>query len=183
MRILIAEDDSIISDGLARSASAERLRRRLRFTTESKPTTLVAGTYDLLILDIGLPKLTGHEVLKRLRARNSQLPVLILTALDGTSDRVRGLTWAPTTTWPNRSNWLNFRSPRPGPHPPPSGTTPVIQCGELTYDQVGRVAQIKGQPVELSAREVGCWKYSWRGPADWSTRISSWITCAAGERK
>jgi two-component system OmpR family response regulator len=51
----------------------------------------VTVSYDLLILDLGLPKLSGLEVLKRLRARNSQLPVLILTALDGTGDRVKGL--------------------------------------------------------------------------------------------
>lgn len=54
-------------------------------------TALVTVSYDLLILDLGLPKMSGLEVLKRLRARNSQLPVLILTALDGTGDRVMGL--------------------------------------------------------------------------------------------
>jgi DNA-binding response OmpR family regulator len=70
---------------------------------------LATVTYDLLILDLGLPKLPGLEVLKRLRARNSQVPVLILTALDGTGDRVKGSISGPTTTWSSPSSWLNWR--------------------------------------------------------------------------
>ena len=91
MRILIAEDDAIIADGLSRSL------RQGGYAVDWAPngleadTALVTVSYDLLILDLGLPKLSGLEVLKRLRARNSQVPVLILTALDGTGDRVKGL--------------------------------------------------------------------------------------------
>ena len=91
MRILIAEDDTIIADGLSRSL------RQGGYAVDWAPngveadTALVTVSYDLLILDLGLPKMSGLEVLKRLRARNSQLPVLILTALDGTGDRVKGL--------------------------------------------------------------------------------------------
>ena len=91
MRILIAEDDTIIADGLSRSL------RQGGYAVDWAPngmdadTALLTGSYDLLILDIGLPKLSGLEVLKRIRTRNSQLPVLILTALDGTGDRVKGL--------------------------------------------------------------------------------------------
>src|SRR5574343_379662 len=131
MRILIAEDDTIIADGLSRSL------RHGGYAVDWAPngleadTALVTSVYDLLILDLGLPKLSGLEVLKRLRARNSQLPVLILNALDGTGDRVKALT--------RRS----------------AGTAPTIVCGALSYDQVGRVAQVNGQALELSAREVG----------------------------
>jgi DNA-binding response OmpR family regulator len=91
MRILIAEDDAIIADGLSKSL------RQGGYAVDWAPNGLDAeaammtATYDLLILDLGLPKLSGLEVLKRLRARNSQLPVLVLTALDGTGDRVKGL--------------------------------------------------------------------------------------------
>ena len=87
MRILIAEDDTIIADGLSRSL------RQGGYAVDWAPngmdadTALLTGSYDLLILDIGLPKLSGLEVLKRIRTRNSQLPVLILTALDRTGDK------------------------------------------------------------------------------------------------
>ncbi|MBK7899642.1 MAG: response regulator transcription factor [Azonexus sp.] len=155
MRILIAEDDSIISDGLARSLRRNGYAIDCAYNGTDAESALMTGTYDLLILDLGLPRLSGLEVLRRLRARNSQLPVLILTALDGTSDRVKGLDlgaddyMAKPFELPEleaRVRALTRRS---------SGTAPVIQCGELSYDQVGRVAQIKGQAVELSAREVG----------------------------
>jgi two-component system OmpR family response regulator len=97
MRILIAEDDTIIADGLSRSL------RQGGYAVDWAPngveadTALVTVSYDLLILDLGLPKMSGLEVLKRLRARNSQLPVLILTALDGTGDRVRARTRASSS--------------------------------------------------------------------------------------
>ena len=91
MRILIAEDDAIIADGLARSL------RQGGYAVDWAPNGLEADAalmtvvYDLLILDLGLPKLAGLEVLKRLRGRGAAVPVLILTALDGTGDRVKGL--------------------------------------------------------------------------------------------
>jgi len=91
MRILIAEDDPIIADGLARSLRQGGYAVDWAANGLDADTALVTASYDLLILDLGLPKLPGLEVLKRLRGRNSQLPVLILTALDGTGDRVRGL--------------------------------------------------------------------------------------------
>jgi two-component system OmpR family response regulator len=74
MRILIAEDDAIIADGLSRSLTPGRLCRRLGAQWTGSRYRLLTVTYDLLILDLGLPKLSGLEVLKRLRARNSSCP-------------------------------------------------------------------------------------------------------------
>jgi two-component system OmpR family response regulator len=91
MRILIAEDDAIIADGLSRSL------RQGGYAVDWAPngleadTALLTVTYDLLILDLGLPKLSGLDLLKRIRVRSCALPVLILTAMDGTGDRVKGL--------------------------------------------------------------------------------------------
>jgi DNA-binding response OmpR family regulator len=56
-----------------------------------------------LILDLGLPKMSGLEVLRRLRARNSHLPVLILTAADSVEQRVKGLDLVLMITWQNHS--------------------------------------------------------------------------------
>ena len=91
MRILIAEDDSILADGLSRSLrhngyAVDAVRDGL-----AADSALAAQAFDLLILDLGLPQLAGLEVLRRLRARNSALPVLILTAADSIEQRVKGL--------------------------------------------------------------------------------------------
>jgi two-component system OmpR family response regulator len=92
MRVLIAEDDSILADGLVRSLRQSGYAVDAVKTGSPRPTARSTGTeFDLLILDIGLPRMSGLEVLKRLRGRDSRVPVLILTALDGVQDRVRGL--------------------------------------------------------------------------------------------
>ena len=155
MRILIAEDDVIIADGLTRSL------RQAGYAVDWAPngleadTALVTSTYDLLILDLGLPKMPGLEVLKRLRARNSQLPVLILTALDGTNDRVKGLDLGADDYMAKPFELAELEARVRALTRRSAGTAPTIQCGPLSYDQVGRVAQINGLPLELSAREVG----------------------------
>ena len=155
MRILIAEDDPMIADGLSRSLRRGGYAVDWASNGLDAETALITGSYDLLILDLGLPKLPGLDVLRRLRARNCQLPVLILTALDGTGDRVKGLDLGADDYMVKpfelpeleaRVRALTRRS---------AGTAPTIQCGPLSYDQVGRVAQLQGQILDLSAREVG----------------------------
>ncbi|NIE61811.1 response regulator [Burkholderia sp. Ap-955] len=91
MRILIAEDDSILADGLTRSLRQSGYAVDHVKTGVDADTALSMQTFDLLILDLGLPKMPGLDVLKRLRARNSNLPVLILTAADSVDERVKGL--------------------------------------------------------------------------------------------
>nr|MBL8410810.1 response regulator transcription factor [Dechloromonas sp.] len=155
MRILIAEDDAIIADGLARSL------RQGGYAVDWAPngleadTALLTVTYDLLILDLGLPKLPGLEVLKRLRSRGAQVPVLILTALDGTGDRVKGLDLGADDYMVKPFELAELEARVRALTRRSAGTTPTIQCGQLTYDQVGRVAQIQGVTLDLSAREIG----------------------------
>lgn len=91
MRILIAEDDSILADGLTRSLRQSGYAVDHVKSGVEADTALSMQTFDLLILDLGLPKMSGLDVLKRLRARNSNLPVLILTAADSVDERVKGL--------------------------------------------------------------------------------------------
>jgi len=155
MRILIAEDDAIIADGLSRSL------RQGGYAVDWAPNgleadaALVTVAYDLVILDVGLPKLSGLEVLKRLRGRNSQLPVLILTALDGTGDRVRGLDLGADDYMVKPFELAELEARVRALTRRSAGTMPTIQCGALSYDQVGRVAQVHGQTLDLSAREIG----------------------------
>ncbi|HXZ08885.1 MAG TPA: response regulator transcription factor, partial [Paraburkholderia sp.] len=91
MRILIAEDDSILADGLVRSLRQSAYAVDHVKNGVEADTALSMQSFDLLILDLGLPRMSGLEVLRRLRARNSNLPVLILTAADSVDQRVKGL--------------------------------------------------------------------------------------------
>ena len=155
MRILIAEDDAIIADGLTRSLRQGGYAVDWAPNGQEAEAALLTVAYDLLILDLGLPKLTGLELLKRLRGRSSSLPVLILTAMDGTGDRVKGLDLGADDYMVKPFDLAELEARVRALTRRSSGTTPTIQCGQLSYDQVGRVAHIQGQPLELSAREIG----------------------------
>ena len=81
MRILIAEDDQVLADGLLRALrSSGAAVDHVSSGTEADAALMTNTEFDLLILDLGLPKMHGLEVLKKLRSRGSSLPVLILTA-------------------------------------------------------------------------------------------------------
>src|SRR5262245_62711146 len=91
MRVLIAEDDPVLADGLTRSLRGSDYAVDCVTDGAEADLVLAAQNYDLVILDIGLPRLDGYEVLRRLRRRGSKTPVLILTARDALDDRVRVL--------------------------------------------------------------------------------------------
>ncbi len=91
MRILLAEDDEILSDGISKAL------RQCGYTVDhvasgqDADVAIATAPFDLAILDLGLPKLEGFEVLKRMRSAGKKFPVLIVTARDGLEDRVSGL--------------------------------------------------------------------------------------------
>ena len=155
MRILVAEDDAILADGVTRSLRQSGYAVDWVKNGLEADTALDADTFDLLILDIGLPKKSGLDVLKRLRARDSRLPVLILTALDGVHDRVRGLDAGADDylAKPFDLSELEARV-RALVRRGMAGGPTLLRHGPLTYDQVGRVARLGGEALDLSAREV-----------------------------
>ncbi|SDV51569.1 response regulator [Chitinasiproducens palmae] len=156
MRILIAEDDSVLADGLIRSLRHAGYAVDHVTSGSDADNALSLHDYDLLILDLGLPRLSGLDVLRRLRARQSAVPVLILTAADSVDARVRGLDLGADDYMAKpfalselqaRIRALTRRGAGGGPT--------VIQHGGLSFDQIGRLASIDGRVVELSARELG----------------------------
>jgi two-component system OmpR family response regulator len=153
MRILIAEDDSLLAEGLTRSLRDSGYAVDCVTTGAEADSATAAFEFDLLILDLNLPKMSGLEVLKRLRNRSRQLPVLILTAQNGVEDRVRGLDFGADDFLAKpfaleelkaRVRALTRRS---------ADTTMLFRHGGLSYDPVGKVARINGEVVDLSARE------------------------------
>ncbi len=155
MRVLIAEDDQVLADGLLRSLrNAGYVVDQVGSGTEAD-AALALHEFDLLILDLGLPKMHGLEVLRKLRGRGSSLPVLILTAGDSVEQRVQGLDLGADDYMakPFALQELEARVralTRRG-----LGTaSAVIKHGPLTFDATGRVAYLNDQMVELSAREI-----------------------------
>jgi len=156
MRILVAEDDTILAGAVLHSLRQAGYAVDWVKNGLEADSALDTDEFDLLILDIGLPRKSGLEVLKRLRGRDSRLPVLILTALDAVTDRVRGLDAGADDYLAKpfelaeleaRVRALTRRGMAGGPT--------LLRHGAPSYDQVGRVARINGELLELSAREVG----------------------------
>jgi two-component system OmpR family response regulator len=155
MRILIAEDDPILADGL--SASLRGCGYSVdRVATGAEALSAIASfEFDLLILDLGLPRMNGLEVLQRLRAKSAELPVLILTAQDGVEARVRGLDLGADDylAKPFALEELKARV-RALTRRGAGGFSTIVEYGGLTYDPIGRVARVGGRSLDLSAREL-----------------------------
>lgn len=155
MRILLVEDDELLADGISRAL------KLAGYAVDHVPTgaeadhALETTSFDLLILDLGLPKLDGLEVLRRLRGRNQMLPVIVATARDRLEDRVSGLDLGADDymTKPFDLPELEARVRallRRGRF----GAGVEVVYGPLRFDTVGRRVTVNEQAVELSAREL-----------------------------
>lgn len=91
MRLLLVEDDEILGNGI--EVGLEQAGFTVDWAKDGRSAQLALETtdYELMVLDLGLPRISGMEVLKTLRSRGSDMPVLILTARDTVRDRVAGL--------------------------------------------------------------------------------------------
>ncbi|MFZ1603733.1 MAG: response regulator, partial [Leptotrichiaceae bacterium] len=91
MRLLLVEDDPMIGEAVLDVLRAEHYAVDWVKDGDMADTALRAQQYDLVLLDLGLPKRDGLEVLRLLRARKQSVPVLVATARDAVGDRVAGL--------------------------------------------------------------------------------------------
>ena len=158
MRLLIVEDDRLLADGLYRSLTQMGFAVDVASDGGSADHMLVKQSYDLVILDLGLPQLDGFEVLRKLRRRTGgtgTAPVLILTARDELEDRVKGLDLGADDymTKPFDLPELEARVRaliRRGKF----GASPQLVHGRLRFDTIGRRALLDDRPLDLSAREL-----------------------------
>ncbi len=155
MRILVAEDDPLLADGLIRALRVAGYAADRVADGHAAESALLTQHFDLLILDIGLPGLDGFQVLKRARERKIDVPVLILTALDAVENRVRGLDLGADdylvkpfelTELEARVRALTRRAR--------GNALPVISHGALMFDPRQRIASVHDKPLDLSAREI-----------------------------
>lgn len=90
MKILVVEDDGVLGEALTGHLRRSGIEATLVQDGANADHLLATQRFDLLVLDLGLPIITGFEVLRRVRQRGDRLPVLVLTARDELHDRVRG---------------------------------------------------------------------------------------------
>lgn len=154
MRILLVEDDLQLGDGLTVGLRQSGFAVDWVRDGEVADLALKTENFDLLVLDLGLPKLGGMEVLKRLRGRSQLLPVLVLTARDATGDKVSGLDAGADDylVKPIDLDELAARI-RALTRRTAGRAAPLLTHGDLAVDPAAHSVTLAGQPVELSSRE------------------------------
>jgi two-component system OmpR family response regulator len=155
MRILIAEDDQVLADGLLRSLRSAGYAVDHVASGNEADAALSSHEFDLVILDLGLPRLSGLEVLRKLRARGSTTAVLILTAAASVEQRVKGLDLGADDNMAKPFALAELEARVRALTRRGLGTASnIIRHGPLSFDTTGRVAYINDQVIDLSAREL-----------------------------
>jgi heavy metal response regulator len=160
MRILLVEDEEKVSRFVARGLAAERFAVDVALDGQSGLDLATTYHYDLVILDLMLPKLDGSEVLRRIRTQNTHVPVLILTARDAVADKVGNFEAGADDylTKPFAFAELLVRTKallRRGPVTRES----VVRVADLELDRLSQQVKRSGQRIELTSKEYSLLEY------------------------
>lgn len=154
MRVLLVEDDQMIGESVAAALKDAAYATDWVKDGATAIEALASQNYDVLLLDMGLPKKSGLDVLQSLRRKGNQVPVLITTARDGVDDRIEGLDNGADDyiVKPFEVNELLARI-RAVLRRKGGSAAPVFSNGVLTLDPATREAKTQDKTVRLSARE------------------------------
>jgi two-component system OmpR family response regulator len=155
VRILLVEDDVMLASAVARALRQSAHVVDALASGDEADDYLTANEYDLVLLDVGLPKLDGFEVLRRLRQRRNPVPVMMLTVRDSQDDLVTGLDLGADDylTKPFNLPELEARVRALIRRSHASASSELVH-GTLRLDSAGRRLYCAGEAVELSAREL-----------------------------
>lgn len=159
MRVLVVEDDALLGDAIQAGLKQSGYAVDWMKDGISAEQALAAEPYAAVVLDLGLPRLSGLEVLRRLRSRNAQInnkqtPVLILTAMDTVDDRIKGLDAGADDYLAKPFDMGELAARLRALVRRASGKTePLLQVAEIKLDPAAHRVLYRDKPVELSAKE------------------------------
>lgn len=154
MRLLLIEDDPMIGAGVQQALRQDGYAVDWVRDGMAAELAIQDNPYELLLLDLGLPRMSGIELLERLRAAGNGLPVLVMTARDAVSDRIRGLDAGADDylVKPFDLDELGARV-RALLRRQRGQAAPLLQCGAITMNPANHEVSLDGEPVRLSAKE------------------------------
>lgn len=180
MRLLLVEDNPDLADAIIRRM------RRSGHAVDWQADGLAAASvlryqsFDLVVLDIGLPKLDGLRVLAGMRERGDSTPVLMLTARDGIEDRVQALDVGADDYLGKPFDFREFEARcRVLLRRARGQASEVVQIGGFQFDNAAHRVSLDGEPIDCRTASTGCWR-SWSVvSARWSARMRSATGCSA----
>ena len=160
MRLLIIEDEQALADMVAQHLRTAGYEIDVCYDGDSGLEAATTESYDLIILDLNLPKMDGMELLKELRTQDGETGVLILSARSGISDKVEGLDAGANDYLAKpfhlaeleaRIRSLTLRQF--------TQQDVLLSCGALSFDTRSRTAAVRGQTLTLTRKETGILEY------------------------
>jgi DNA-binding response OmpR family regulator len=163
MKVLVIEDDRTVGQYVKRGLEEQRYHADLVDDGMEGLRLASGGQYDLIVLDLRLPEMTGFEVLRTLRDRGITTPVLVLTAQDAVDFKVQALRMGADdyVTKPFAFEELLARVEALGRRPKEL-RAPVLRVGDLELDTATREVRRAGQPIELTPKEYTVLEYLMR---------------------
>ncbi len=154
MRVLLVEDDAALARAVTTALKLAGLSVDHQAEGTEAARLALAEPYSLVVLDLGLPGLSGFEVLRRIRAGGSAVPVMILTARDAVQDRVKGLDLGADDYLLKPFELAEFEARvraliRRGQGSP----SPVLTCGGLALDRSSGTVTLHDRTLDLRRRE------------------------------
>ena len=154
MRVLVIEDDALLGDAI--QAGLKQAGYAVDWMKDGVSADQALGTepYAAAVLDLGLPRMSGLEVLRRLRSRDIPIPVLILTAMDTVDARIKGLDAGADDYLVKPFDMGELAARLRALIRRSSGkATPALQVGEVALDPAAHRVIYRNQPIELTAKE------------------------------
>lgn len=160
MRLLLVEDEKKLADFITRGLRAEGFAVDAAYDGASGWEMAAGNDYDLLILDLMLPELSGTELLRRLRRKSSTAAVLVLTARDATRDKVENFEAGADDylTKPFAFAELLVRV-KALLRRPPQQHSHELKVGDLEINRLTRQVRRSGKPIELTSKEYALLEY------------------------
>ncbi len=157
MNILLVEDEVRVADFIRRGLSAEGWFVEHAPDGETGLELLVGGSYDVVLLDLMLPGISGQDLCRKLRARGNRTPILMLSALDATEERVAGLQLGADDYLPKPFDFDELVARVQALHRRATGygapAAEVVDGGGIVFDKLAHVTTVNGEVVELSSKE------------------------------
>ena len=171
MRLLVAEDEKGISDFLVRGLSEQGYAVDLAEDGEEAYDLGVDTDFDVILLDIMLPRIDGLTVCRRLRQKGVRAPILMLTARDAIEDRVAGLDAGADDYLVKPFAFAELLARiRALSRREPVVQSTVLSVADLELDTAARAARRAGKTIELTAKEYALLEYLMRNPGRVLTR-------------